>query len=237
MVMMGHKALSAMHHERPLAHQSSTSDREAIPTDLSRPHSMRMVPLRVLSNAAAKLTHATEYESQDKVMLSMAARVPAKGADLGALRVVASMPDTACHGNFLVVPIHNKDTATLVLDKYRTNKAYGRHIEELPGQVAKDIHESLRMWPRMYVFSVKIGKNRGNKLSNAAFSKRFHEVILRHTKYNTNINISRRAYIQEKALSNTCTFAECEDLARKMLHSVLRQRLHANGHLQTSIAS
>jgi hypothetical protein len=184
----------------------------------------RMASLDLLAAAASKLSHATLTESQDKVMLCMAAHVPAKRADLGALRIVSEMPSMMQEGNYIVLPPESSDSATLVMDHYMLQRLYGRHVERLPIQVAQVMHESIARWPRSYVFCVKIGRKKGCPLNNAAYSKRFHEVLLRRTGCDTNIQIARKAFIKEKVGAAECTVAYAEATARNMMHSMFQQR-------------
>jgi hypothetical protein len=203
--------------------QESCTSQTTQPTD-------RMAPLKVLAKAASELTHATAPDSQDKILLAMAAHMPTKRADLGALRIVYSMPRISQQGNFIVLSScsQSTDSATLVMDHYRTSQLYGRHVERLPAQVSKLVHESLAKWPRPYLFCVKIGKERGRPLTNAAYSKRFYEVIMRRTGHNTNIQLTRKAFIRERANAAECTVECCEAIARSMMHSLLQQRMFAN---------
>lgn len=187
----------------------------------------RMVPLSVLCTAADALDHTTLSLSQDKVLLTFAGHCPAKRADLGNVKVVTSETDTDTSSNFLLLEHGPNAPVLLLLNAYKTSKFYGQHREELPRQVAAVVRASLKAWPRQHLLSVKIGKHKDQPLSNAAYSKRYHEVIHRTTGYDTNINISRHAYISQCTNPLDCTIAQSEEIARKMMHNVSQQRSYA----------
>lgn len=62
-----------------------------------------VVPLEEILAAARTLDHWSLKQSQDKVLLTIAALVPAKRADWGCLRIVASIEDVQADENGLVV--------------------------------------------------------------------------------------------------------------------------------------
>ena len=210
-------------HSRKLGQEALRGRKNNVATD-EEVH--RMVPVQALAEAAAGLEHTTESISQDKVLLTIAAHAPAKRADLGALRIVLAL--TSAHGkeNYIVVPADPTKLTTLVLSNYKTGKNYGRHVELLSRVISDEVRQSIKLWPRKYLLAKKARPDKGAPLSNAAYSKRFHEVVHCHTGYNTSINIARHAYITEKANPMICTVTETEKIAKEMMHSAAQQRLY-----------
>ena len=203
-------------HGRKVSQEALRASKNNVATD---EEVKRMVPKQVLAEAAAKLGHTTESVSQDKVLLTIVAHAPAKRSDMGALRIVCDLSSTHGTGNYIVVPADSAKLTTLVLNRYKTDKYYGRHVELLPQIISDEVRKSIKLWPRKFLFSKKARPDKGAPLSNDAYRTRFHEVIHCHTGYNTGINLARHAYITEMANPMVCTVAETEQIAKEMMHS------------------
>ena len=155
--------------------------------------------------------------SMEHLWLLVAAKVPAKRSDWGALKYVKRKEMTySKEQNFIIVP--EEGPATLVLNKYKYSKDKGRFEEDLPGDVTAALRESLREWPREYMFE----NTKSNPYSNDTFSAWSAKTLRKHLGGRPCIQGLRYSYAQPMA-DGTHTTAERKALAKSMLHSTTAQ--------------
>lgn len=177
----------------------------------------KLVDLDVIRRAASTLTHGDMQSSQDKVLLTIAGHVPAKRADLGEVRVVRSMAAVAEGENAIVVPAAGP--LTFVFQTYKTASKYGKHVEEVPEGVGKEIRESLRLFPRAFL----LAKANGASLNNNAYTQRLKTVTKRCIGVPIGVNTLRHIWVMSIDHKKQ-TIQEIEDIARKMMHRPDTQR-------------
>eukprot|EP00798_Chlamydomonas_sp_ICE-L_P012832 gene12832-biopygen744 len=91
--------------------------------------------------------------------------MPPKRADMGALRIYKDTDPRLSSENYLVLCRASSAssvnaTTYIVLNKYKTSASYGRVETDLPHSATADLLDSLRHWPRDYVFVTRRGHNR-----------------------------------------------------------------------------
>jgi hypothetical protein len=159
----------------------------------------------------------TLKDSMEHVLLTMMVEMPPKRSDFGELQVKAT--ESSSHrGNYVVVPA-KESGVVLVLNEYKTAKAYGELREELPAMVASALRKSLSDYPREYVF---VGRN-GAKLTAAAYGEFVKRTFLKHTGKPAGVSALRHAYISQVCNPGKLTQAELKGVAASMGHSVLEQ--------------
>jgi hypothetical protein len=123
-------------------HRSKLADaRAAASSNIATPAQVdNMVTLPEILRAARSLTHSSVKQSQDKVLLTLAALVPAKRADWARLRIVKSIAEVDDAEDALVV---RPAWMTLGLNRYKTSKTYGRHVEDIDGEAFETVRDSL----------------------------------------------------------------------------------------------
>lgn len=156
--------------------------------------------------------------SQDYLLMLLMVDVPPKRADLGELLIVKSPKEAPEGGNYVVVP--DKGAATLVLRDFKTAKSYNMIQDVLPKNVTDAIRESLKSFPRTYLFT---GHKVDTPLAPKVYADMVKRVFLRHTGKPAGINALRHAYITQMADHSKVTFTELGAMARSMGHSPLMQ--------------
>ena len=179
-----------------------------------------MVELKHILKAARSLTHATMRQSQDKVLLTIAALVPAKRADWARLRIVKNLAAVTDNENAVIV---KPSEVQLVLNKYKTKRTYGRHLEEIEGEAADAIRDSLAAHPRAYLFT---SPARPNGMSNDAFASYLSNTFDRHMRKHVTVDLLRHMWVTQSVDPRKMTVRQIDDLARKMLHGADTQRLY-----------
>jgi hypothetical protein len=177
------------------------------------------VPLEEVLAAARTLDHWSLKQSQDKVLLSLAALVPAKRADWGGLRIVAALEDAQADENALVV---TSESIVLVLNKYKTAKDYGQYVEEISGEAADVIRTSLAEHPRTHLFL----SPRKKGMTNDAFSTYVSDCFDRHMRKHITVDLLRHMWVTQRVDQRRMTVGECAELAHKMLHSLEQQKMY-----------
>lgn len=156
-------------------------------------------------------------DSMEHVLLTMMVEMPPKRSDFGELQVKAT--ESSSHsGNYVVVPAKVAGVV-LVLNEYKTAKAYGELREELPSTVAAALRKSLADYPREYVF---VGR-KGKKLTAAAYGEFVKRTFLKHTGKPAGVSALRHAYISQVCNPGKLTQTELKRVAASMGHSVNEQ--------------
>eukprot|EP00798_Chlamydomonas_sp_ICE-L_P007035 gene7035-biopygen16838 len=140
------------------------------------------------------VTNTTLQDSLDILLLSFVLSMPPKRADMGALRIY-------------------EDT-----DHYETTTRTRTTTRKLP-----DLLDSLRHWPRDYVFVTRRGHNRPFA-SNNAYGRWVQSVFSCLFGRATGVTMLRHIFITEKVDPGSMNDDELEDKARQMLHSTDLQR-------------
>lgn len=175
----------------------------------------KMTSVPRMRAAARKLKKKikTQEQSQHYLLLRFMTEVPPKRADLGELLVCKQVPK-AYDGNYVLVP--SKGDAKLVLQQYKTMKAYGVITDVLPKSLAADLKASLEAYPRQYVFQQATGE----PMTPSQYGAYVRAACLEHTGKASGINDIRHAYISDTCIASKLTYTELEAIARSMGHSV-----------------
>lgn len=174
------------------------------------------------------VTNTTLQDSLDILLLSFVLSMPPKRADMGALRIYEDTDPRLSSENYLVLRRASSAssvnaTAYIVLNKYKTSASYGRVETDLPHSATADLLDSLRHWPRDYVFVTRRGHNRPFA-SNNAYGRWVQSVFSRLFGRATGVTMLRHIFITEKVNPGSMNDDELEDIARQMLHSTDLQR-------------
>lgn len=157
--------------------------------------------------------------SQQFLLLSILVHLRPKRADLGALHVFYEEDPRRTDINYVV--LRTKGTSYIAMNMYKTSKHYQTVEEDLPEGLVRDIRQSLRRWPRDYVFVKERG---GGPMSNNTYShyvqRTFEELFGR----GTGVSLLRHIYISEKLDFDNMTMEEQDEEARLMLHTSGLQR-------------
>ena len=162
--------------------------------------------------------HTTEKTSYQYLLLSILVHLKPKRADFGSVKVYRDVDPKDKEHNYIV--LRSKGSSFLAMNLYKTSKHYQTVEEDLPEGLKRDIEDSLRRWPRTYLFQ----KNNGEFMSNNTYSvfvkSTFNQLFGRAT----GVSLLRHIYITEKVDFEDTTLEEQEDVARLMLHTSGLQR-------------
>lgn len=162
-----------------------------------------------------------QFGSKHHLLLSMYTYIPPLRQDFLNIKLVPKMPfgAKAAKGNFIVL---KKSESTIVLNDFKTAKAYKHFEKKLPDELHAIIHKSLSLQPRDYLFVDSEGNPYQKDDSYYKFvSRALHEIFKRPTTVNT---LRHSFIIFERKQDRTP--GEEEDTARDMLHSVAEKNLY-----------
>lgn len=169
-----------------------------------------------------KTLAATEYGSDDHLMLAMYSLIEPLRQDYGALKILVDRPPPeGATGNYLSIA-RDGSWGKLVLNKYKTAKKYGTFTRDLPLDLLNVIKANLIERPRAYLFVDDQGRpyhktNSFTKMSNRTlrriFGKSFTVSLMRHS-HISNIDF------------NASTPGELFQKSRNMAHSISMQQLY-----------
>jgi hypothetical protein len=183
--------------------QVSDDERAKLPTCAEIRKAMETLKKSGLNNLRDSLHY---------IMLALSVDNPPKRRDLGALQVV-SRDSSALLGNYIIVP-NSAKPVRLVLQEYKTAKKYGRFEENMSTEVGDAIRDSLKDFPRKFLF---VGQ-KGMPLSDGAYGEFVQAVFKKRLHKHVTINALRHMYITEVA--DMKTTAVRRELARRMNHSI-----------------
>jgi len=162
--------------------------------------------------------HATERSSYQFLLLSIVVHLKPKRADFGAVKLYRDADPKATDHNYIV--LRTKGSSFLAMNLYKTSKHYRTVEEDLPEGLKRDTEDSLRRWPRTYLFQKANGEAMSNNTYSAFVKATFQQLFGRAT----GVSLLRHIYLTEKMDFNDTTLEEQEDVARLMLHTSGLQR-------------
>jgi len=174
-----------------------------------------------------KNPHETLQQSQDIVLLSIIISTPPKRADLGAMRIVykneqEQQQQQESENHIVINTTKMPPQAYMVMMQYKTSSSYGRIETDLPTKTVRDLLDSIRKWPRDFLF---VTPRTGKKFTtNNAYGKWVQSVFSRLFGRATGVTMLRHIFITEKVNFDQMDDDQLEDLARQMLHSPSLQR-------------
>ena len=162
--------------------------------------------------------HATERSSYQYLLLSIVVHLKPKRADFGAVKLYRDVDPKDTGHNYIV--LRTRGSSFLAMNLYKTSKHYQTVEEDLPEGLERDIEDSLRRWPRTYLFQKATGEAMSNNTYSAFVKATFQRVFGRAT----GVSLLRHIYLTEKMDFDDTTLEEQEDVARLMLHTSGLQR-------------
>jgi hypothetical protein len=167
----------------------------------------------------------TEYASKSHLILALYTYIPPLRQDFGLVKILKEEP-AIDEGNYMVI---NKNSVTLVLNAYKTHKAFPQYRKDLPKPLADIIVKSLKNKPRQYLFVNNVGQPYKDK---RRYIENINDTIFRIFGVHLTPTLIRHAEtIYERTLN--LSPAQEEQLAKDMRHSLTvhnRYRLAESYH-------
>ena len=159
----------------------------------------------------------------EKLLLSFYTYIRPLRADFNLVRIynsVDELPKNTDKQNYIV--FENKNTATLYLHEFKTQRSHNELKKELPAELIKQLQLSLTKKPREWLFIDRFGEpykaaNSYTRWANRTFQKLFNKPLT--------ITMIRHSYISSLD-QNVLTTLEKEEIAKEMAHSRGMQELY-----------
>jgi hypothetical protein len=159
--------------------------------------------------------HESMQTSLQYILLSIIISTPPKRSDYGQMEIYYDKDPNKKDINYIVL-LSDSRPSYMVFNKYKTSKKYERVDQDLPISATKDIKDSIRRYPRKYLFI----NNKGEPYkTNDGFSKYVIRVFTRLFGKKTGVTMLRHIFITEKVSFDDMDEDEREDIAQQMLHS------------------
>lgn len=139
-----------------------------------------------------------------------------KRGDLGVVYLLGKRPER--NVNCIVI---NKGCGTLYMNEYKTSGCYGTVEEPLSQAYIKLMRQSLKAFPRKYLFVDSNGEPYTNNNSYSQFVRRNNEEMFGKP---MGVSLWRRVYINQRLDFNKMTNVEMGQEARWMCHSIAEQQ-------------
>jgi hypothetical protein len=163
--------------------------------------------------------HIDKKTSFEYLLLSITLNLRPKRADFGNVKILYSNK-IPIKKNYIVL---NSDDSYFYLNDYKTQKTYKQIKEKITPELYKDIKESLKHYPREYLFTDKSNKPYINNNSYTKYVMRAYEHMFNRS---VGVTMLRHIYIKEKLDFNIMSQEELEKEATMMGHSAELQRLY-----------
>lgn len=162
--------------------------------------------------------HQTQRKSFQFVLLSVLLHLRPKRADLGAVQIFREKDPSRSDINYLV--LREKGNSFLSMHVYKTSKYHSTVDEDLLEGLKRDIEESLKRWPREYLFTKEDKQPMSNNTYTVFVRSTFDDLFGKAT----GVSLLRHIYISEKLNFDNMTLEEQEEEARYMLHTTGLQK-------------
>lgn len=153
--------------------------------------------------------------SQKYLLLTILTDIKPKRSDLGAVKIYKDKDPSKKDENYIVLRDKISESSYIVMNIYKTKKFYGRVEEDLNKETVKVLKDSLRRYPRNYLF---IDKNMGPFKTNDSYGKFVISTFNEFFGKKTGTSLFRHIYVIEKDRPDA-TEEELEENSRLMLHS------------------
>lgn len=165
---------------------------------------------------------ATQYGSDDHLLLAMYCLIEPLRQDFGAVRILVDRhPPDGAKGNYLAIA-RDGSWGDLVLNRYKTARKYGTYTRDLPVQLLDIVKASLIARPRAYLFVNETGNP--YKLSNS-FTKMSNRTLQRIFGKNFTVSLMRHSHISNIDF-NASTPGQLFEKSKNMAHSISMQQLY-----------
>jgi hypothetical protein len=176
-----------------------------------------------------KKRDSLENGTMDKLLLGFYSHIRPLRADFNAVFLygvgegmggVLPKNEKDREANYIVVESATK--AKLVLHEFKTQRSHPDFNKELPVELVKELHASLKKCPREWLFVDKFGKP--YKAANS-YTRWANRALLRLFGKPLTITLIRHSYISSLD-QNALTTLEKEEIAKEMAHSRGMQELY-----------
>lgn len=172
-------------------------------------------------------TYTDRKKNMEFLLMAIFSHITPKRADLGYIRLLVKPPDDDIKVNYILFEDGNRK-ATLVLTKFKTSFIFNDIRETLPPQLRTLILDSVRLYPRKYLFVDSTGKPYVQNNSYSAFVRRTFARLFDGRK--CGVSLYRHAYVSAINYDET-PYSELKQTARNMGHSLgtqMKNYRHAN---------
>lgn len=159
--------------------------------------------------------HETLNKSQQYLLLNLLIDLKPKRSDFGALKIYKNIDPLQKEENYLVIRDNNNESSFIVLQVYKTSKYYGRSEEDLSLQSINVIKQSLRRYPREYLF---IDRFHRPFQSNNSYGRFVERTFIENFGRKLGTSLWRNVYRTEK-ITDDMKDEEKREISRLMLHS------------------
>lgn len=157
--------------------------------------------------------HATKQSSLQYLLLAIVVDIPPTRADLGSLMIATEEINRGDINYVVVLP--PKQRSYIVLNRYKTSKTYNRTELELNSRTWLVIRDSVRRYPRVYLFTDTKGKPFSNQEYGQFVQRTFKQLFGK----TTGVSLLRHIYVSEELDLAHMSDHERERVAAQMMHS------------------
>lgn len=160
--------------------------------------------------------HATLDSSMQTVFLTMITQMPPKRSDFGSL-AVKDMEYNGKTKNY--VKVSDTEPVIIVIGEHKTSKTHGELKEKCSRKLTNVIRDSLKAWPREFLFVT----NKGNAMSSNGYGNFVKKTMNIHVGKSIGTTMIRHIYISD-VVSHLESKKDKKNIADRMLHSVAEQK-------------
>ncbi len=169
---------------------------------------------RVVADLGAKKPHQQGLKlSLQFCLLNMYLNIMPKRADFGAIKVYYNVDPQRGDINYIVL---GKESYFVLNHYNKTGKGADVIVESVPKELARVFVESLKAWPRRYLF---VGMDEEPFKTANAYTKFVIATFEKHLGKKTGVSMLRHIYINERVDLNKLSIEEKDTIASAMGHS------------------
>lgn len=169
----------------------------------------------------------TEYASRRHLLLAMYSLIPPQRQDYGSTLLLPEKPSTDF--NYLVLPRGAGGVASICITTRKTHAKLGTYRADLPADLTKIIVDSLKTWPRAYLFGhTPVEKTAFQLVSNGILQQLF-------APRKVTVTTLRHSFINSLDF-NVLSPLQLKQIAYAMGHEVGQQLLYRRMNMNTNTA-
>lgn len=152
--------------------------------------------------------------SHERLLFAFYTYLPPLRCDFNRTYIYTSPVPETPESNYIVVDASNQ-SCRLVLNEFKTRKTQDGYEKELPPELCEELHSSLHMHPRVWLFTDKKGK----PFTAKTYTQWANRIIARVVGKRMTVSMLRHSFINSLNF-NTLTVAEKEAIAKDMAHTI-----------------
>lgn len=156
---------------------------------------------------------ALKKGTAERLLLAFYTHLPPLRCDFNKVYIYNTLTNDPTEKNY--IHLQGTECGKLVLNEYKTQKGKQAYEKELPPELCEELRQSLKEYPRDWLFVDKNGK----PFSAKSYTQWANRILAKVLGKRMTVSMMRHSFINSLDF-NTLTVAEKEEIAKDMAHTI-----------------